>query len=286
VSEPARRLVVTIDELDALHQLAGGPPLPPDFQVVSPGARMTGRGPVGALGGVALETQVLDGLTGRGLVVGGGGEARPHPSLVADLAVLASPQLLVQVRGNAGGRGLRAVYAVAAALGVGLLRPTEGAGVEWSAYPAEALGAELARAVSALGVVPAERDVRPTGLLPLAALVELPIAAEIDVGPMSGEIAGEVAAELGVSGAQRELALRLAGEAVGVLEVTVAAPDRDGEAQLGRVVWVATRAGWVGLGPEPAAGPGRPVRLRPVVDTDIGGWLAPIIGQQLVGTSR
>jgi hypothetical protein len=283
-------LVLTIEELEELRQLAGGPPLPPDFQVAAPAAQMTRRGPVGALGGGAMETQVVDRLAARGLVLDTDGQPRPHRSLVADLAVLAAPELLVQVRGNANGRGLRAVYAVAGPLGVGLLRPTEGAGVEWSAYPAQTLGAELARCVSTLDVTPDGRGGRPSGLLPLAALVELPIAAEIGAGPLggatAGQIAEEVAAELGVSGEQRDLALRLAGQSTGVLEVTVAAPDHDGATQLGRVVWVATRNGWVGLAPEPGAGPGRPVRLTPVQDADLGSWLAPLIGQQMVGASR
>jgi hypothetical protein len=283
---PARRLVLTVEEFEALRLLAGGPPLPPDFQVLSQGAQMTGRGPVGALGGGALETQVVDRLAGRGLVVDTAAGLRPHPSLIADLAVLAGPQLLVQLRGDAGGRGLRAAYGVAGPLGAGLIRAAEGGGVEWSAYPAETLGAELARAVSALGVVADDRGGRPGGLLPLAALVELPLAAEIGAAGLGAEVADEVADELGVTGAQRELALRLAGRSTGVLEVTVAAPDRDGAARLGRVVWVATRAGWVGLAPEPAAGPGRPVRLTPVADADIGSWLAPLIGPQLTGASR
>jgi hypothetical protein len=286
--EPARRLVFAVDELAELRALAGGPPLPPDFEVTSPAARMRGRKPTGSLGGGAVESTVVDRLAARGLVVvAAGGGRQPHPSLLADLAVLAGPELLVRVRGNAGRRGLRAVYAVAGPLGVGLLRPTEGAGVEWSAYPAESLGAELARAVSALGVGPDRGGARPTGLVPLAALVELPIAADLGApgGELGAEIAAEVAAELGVSGAQRDLALRLAGQSTGVLEVTVTAPDPAGAGRSGRVVWVATPAGWVGLAPEPAAGPGRPVRLTPVEDTDIGGWLAPLVGQ-LVGAGR
>jgi hypothetical protein len=263
--------------------------LPADFQVEGRRPRLTDAGPVGAFGRVSAETTVFDRLVERGLMgAGPDGARRVHPALAADLAVLTAPELLVTTRAvlRPGGSGLRAAHAVTGSSGVGLLRAAAGAGVEWSRFPGGSLGAELVRAVSALGVSAADDGRgpvprRPAGVVPLAALVELPIAAQWAGGP----VVEEIAADLGVTPAQRELAVRLAAQAIGVLEVTVAVGGGRGP-ELGRLTWLPTRGGWVGLAPEPTAGPGRPVRLVPVDVDRLGGWLAPLVGQALVEAAR
>ena len=115
-------------------------------------------------------------------------------------------------------------------------------------------------------------------MVPLAALVDLPIAAELG----GDRVVDDAAAELSIDPVQRAVTLSLARQATGVLRVTVTAPGPGGSVQAGEVVWFATPHGWVGLAPEPQAGRGHLVRLTPTEAGDLAGWLAPLIAQALV----
>lgn len=284
-----RRLVLRLDELEALRRLAGGPRLPADFRVVAqeaaPAPEAAQQRP-----GEAAAPDPLPALIDRGLVSEDPAERGRyvvHPSLAADLAVLSAPEVLVETRvavGQGSARqALRAAHAVAGPLGASLVRASQGAGVELSVFPAERLGPEVGRVVPQAGG-PARRGPRLEGVVPLAALVELPIADGIG-GPA---VVAEIAADLQVTSQERELALSLAREAIGVLQATLTvAPRRDGGATwVGEVLWYATESGWIGLAPEPGDQGRTVVRLVPAEPAELSAWLAPLVGQALVEVTR
>jgi hypothetical protein len=281
-----RRLVLHIDDLETLRRLAGAPRLPADFRAVPrPDLAAQPSAPDDPGGAPAAgDTDRLPALVERGLVVEDPEQPDGwvvHPSIAADLAVLAAPELLLETRVAAGDDELRAAHAVAGPLGASLVRAEVGAGVELSVFPAQRLGREVARVVpvARTGSVPP-----PTGIVPLAALVELPIAAQLG-GP---EVVAEIAGALAISGDQRELALELARRATGVLQVLLTAPARspEGAAAVGEVLWYATDGGWVGLAPQPGDDGRAVARLRAVEPSALPGWLAPIVGQALLEVAR
>jgi hypothetical protein len=270
-----RRLVLRVDELELLRRLAGEPRLPADFRVV-PGQEQEQDG-------------ALASLAGRGLVTNDrarAGRFAVRPSLAADLAVLSAPEVLIETRAAVGQGAarlaLRAAHAVAGPLGASLVRADEGVGVELSVFPAECLGDEIRRVVPEAGGA-RRGGSRPAGVVPLAALVELPIADGIG-GPA---VVAEIAAELKVTSEERDLVLSLAREATGVLQATLTAPARaGGAAWVGEVLWYATDFGWIGLAPEPGAQGRTVARLVPVEPADLPAWLAPLVGQALVEARR
>jgi len=267
-----RRLVLALDELEALRRLAGDVRLPADFRVIG-----------------ELPSAVPATLAERGLVSGDPGALVVHASIVADLAVLSAPEVLVETVATVGQgsarQALRAVHALAGPLGASLVRAQEGAGVELSIFPAERVGREIARIVpqAARG---REGAWRPEGIVALAALVELPIAAKLG-GPA---VVAQVAQDLQVSEQQRELALALARESTGVLQATLTVRTNrsrpHAQAWVGEVLWYATDGGWVGLAPEPGADGRTVVRLVPAEPAELPVWLAPLVGQALVEAAR
>lgn len=267
-----RRLILALDELEALRRLAGDVRLPADFRVIG-----------------ELPAAVAATLAERGLVSGDPGALVVHPSIVADLAVLSAPEVLVETVATVGQgsarQALRAAHALAGPLGASLVRAEEGAGVELSIFPAERVGEEIARVVpqAARG---REGVWRPEGVVALAALVELPIAAQLG-GPA---VVAEVAQDIQVSEQERELALALAREATGVLQATLTVPARTDShppaAWVGAVLWYATDGGWVGLAPQPGPDGRTVARLVPAEPAELPTWLAPLLGQALVEAAR
>lgn len=291
-----RRLVLAAAELELLRRLSGDLPLPGDFAVGRPGDPphphpAAAGGPPGAPpgaqrgGGIGGRSAALAAaarsLAGRGVLAADpdsplGG--RPHPSVLANLAVLAEPEVLVETRVRVGAQTVRAAHAVAAGLGASLARVGEVGTVELSFFPAERLGLELVRAVPAAGS-PSRAGQRPAGLVPLDALAQLGLADQVG----GAEVVRQLAAELRLTAGEQAAAQTLTAQANGVLHCLVTAAPRPSRpaAAVGQVLWYATPGGWVGLAPEPTPGGRRTVRLSPVDPIDLGAWVAPLIAEAL-----
>lgn len=269
-----RRLVLAAAELELLRRVCGDLALPADFTVGQPD-----RAP-----GLGVESATLAAagrsLAGRGVLQSDsdsplGGE--PHPSVLANLRVLAAPEVLLETRVTADGHTIRAAHAVAGGLGASLARLGETATVELSIFPAERLGLELVRMVPATGSA-SRATQRPAGLLPLDAIAQVGLADEIG----GDEVVRQLAADLELTAAEQHLARALSTQAGGVLHCLVTAPPRPGRpARVGQVLWYATPGGWVGLDPEPGPDDRRLVRLRPADPIDLGAWLAPLVAGAL-----
>jgi hypothetical protein len=209
-----------------------------------------------------------------------------HPSVRANLAVLAAPELLIETRVQAemdgATRVIRAAHAVAGELGGCLVRVGDSAAVELSIFPAVGLGAKLLRLVPPVGH-PERADQRPSGVVPLAALTQLGVAERAGPGAVP-EVVAEVVADLRLGAGEQARARALLSQAHGVLQATVLVRPRvPGEpVAIGQVLWFATAGGWVGLAPEPGARGEASVRLRPAEPADLGGWLAPLVGQAIL----
>jgi hypothetical protein len=273
-----RRAVLTADELEVLRRLAGDLRLPADFDLVDRPDGQSGEPAVDrAVAAAAAERS----LTERGFLVAaegaGGAGAVVHPSVRANLAVFAAPELLVETRLRADVDGrphtARAAHAVAGGLGASLVRTNDVAAAELSIFSAEQLGAELLRVVPPVGR-PERAEARPTGLVPLAALTQLGLA---DRGGPA--LFDEIARDLRLDAAEISRARTLLDQARGVLQVTVLAPGQP--ARIAQVVWYATPGGWLGLAPEPGRDGTAAARLTPVQPEQLGVWLAPLVGEAI-----
>jgi hypothetical protein len=271
-----RRLVLAAAELELLRRLAGDLPLPSDFGVQADSGAGTGIGVESAALAAAARS-----LAERGVLqsdsdspLGG----TPHPSVVANLEVLARPEVLLETRVQVEPHPVRAAHAVSTGLGASLARLGDTAMVELSIFPAERLGLELVRMVPATGTE-SRAEARPTGLVPLDAIAQVGLADQIG----GEEVVRQLAAELRLTASEQQLARALAAQASGVLHCLVTAPAREpgGPGRVGQVLWYATPGGWVGLDPEPAPDGRRLVRLRPADPIDIGAWVAPLVAGAL-----
>lgn len=226
-------------------------------------------------------------LVDRGLLAGA--DRAVHPSVLANLAVWAAPDLLVRMEISVRGAGLRAVYAVRGQLGGSLLTLPDHR-VELSMFPAVRLGTELSRGVPEASQLPgggrigtalaagADRAAPVRGRLPLAALAEY--------GPASAYSSPRAAgAALGLSDEEVRLAGEVTARTLGVLRCLVTGGARASRAAGGmpvaEVVWLATDAGWVGLRPRPDGSGRQLVELVPVGADAIGAWLAPYLARIL-----
>jgi hypothetical protein len=218
-----------------------------------------------------------------------GGDPQPgpvHPSLAANVAVLARPDLLVRMDARLPGGGSRAVFAVAGPLGASLFALVGGA-VELSMFAAVSLGRELVRGVPEPPVhAPAtlvHQSLAPSSPPSLTgspwAGARMSRTALAEYGPARRLLgAGEAAATLGLDEAEADLVAELTDRTRGSLRVLVhAGRPRDGGVLVGRLVWVATDAGWVELEPSDVDS----VRLLPVVRELIGTRLAPFVAEIL-----
>ena len=275
-----RRVLLTADELDLLRRLAGDLRLPIDFRMEPPRPTPPGGWSFAGMVGSLRERGLLQsGPAGssdsEGMTI--------HASVRANLAVLAAAEALVETRLQAGvegatTQGVRAAHAVAGELGGSLVRLGEAAAVELSIFPAAGLGAELSRIVPRVG----GRDPSarwPTGIVPLAALTQLEPAER--AGPHMVE---QVVADLRLGAGELSRARALLARACGVLQATVLVRPRMAGAPVafGRVLWLATADGWLGLAPEPGPRGDVSVRLQPVEPEHLGAWLAPLVGQAIL----
>jgi hypothetical protein len=279
-----RRVLLTADELELLRRLAGLR-TPADFRIV-PRPEQAADGSWCDTLGEALASPV-NSLRERGLVrtapagPGHTGVHSIHPSVRANLAVLAAPEVLVETRVQADVNGrprvTRSAHAVVGVLGASLVRVDEAAVAELSIFPAERLGAELERLVPPVGR-PERSGERPAGLLPLAALEQLGVP-----GQAGAEVIAEVGAGLRLGAAELSRARALLAQARGVLRSTVLGlpPVAAEPVRFGQVLWFATAGGWVGLAPEPGRGGEAAVRLTPARPEDVDAWLAPLVGEAI-----
>ncbi|MFI7589846.1 hypothetical protein ACIB24_22475 [Spongisporangium articulatum] len=183
-------------------------------------------------------------LRASGVLVGPEAEPEVHPSVQADLAVLAAPQVLLRVDAQVPAGRRLAHVALAGELVVCLVRTDDAGGVELSLAPAVRLGSEIARLVP---VLESATEASGEQVVPLEALDE--------PGSLPYAVVGRL-----------------------LVDVLAAVPGPGGaEGLRGRVVWLATDAGWVGLRPRPDGTPRQPVALVPAKAADLPGWLAPLM---------
>lgn len=220
------------------------------------------------------------------------GGVRPVAAVAANLGVLAAPVVSLRVDVAVRGRTLRAVFTVRGALGASVVALADSA-VELSMFPAVTLGRELLRAVAdPADLLPDEARIRAalavmepggslTGRLPLAALRDVGEAAPFD-GARSTVPAGAA----GLTGAQADLAARVARQTSGTLRCLVTGRGQDGAVAAGQVVWLCTDDGWLGLRPDPDDTGRRMVTLEPVDRADLGVWVTPYVAAILDGAAR
>ncbi|GLZ37666.1 ESX secretion-associated protein EspG [Actinokineospora sp. NBRC 105648] len=206
-----------------------------------------------------------------------------HPSIAANLRVVAGPRLMVDTTATAGSRGSRSLHVVAGELGASLFLLPD-AGVELSLFAAVELGRELVRAVPAeeAGIGSAldgDDDQEPLrGVVPLAALHELGVADLLrEADP---EAPGYVLAELKLPKAEAELALDVVRRTDGVLRVLVTAVV-GGEVRNAQLTWLHSDTGWIGIQPAASGAGRRLVELVPVERADLGVWVAPYVAEAL-----
>ena len=271
----AHRLVVDAAEF-ALLSAASDVALPPGFLTEPAPDEAALRAAVSRLRERGVSTAAQD---------HGPLSVRPVESVAANLAVLAAPVLTVRIEVAVRGAGLRAVYAVAGALGASLLT-LAGGGVELSMFPAAALGRELLRAVPEPVSVSTEDGIGAAlggGVVaPLAGRVPLATLGEV-VEPHRTAREENAHALDGVESSAEELALaeRAREKTIGTLRALVTGRAPDGGVLVGQVVWLRTEGGWVGLRPDPDGTDRRMVTLVPVARESIGHWLAPFVAQLL-----
>ncbi|MDX6198845.1 MAG: hypothetical protein QOJ79_1996 [Actinomycetota bacterium] len=173
----SRRLVLPAGEVSALCARVGLPP-PPGFDAEASGIHTDGL------------------LLGHAV----------HPSVAAGLRATCSPRVGVLIRSTVG--DVAAALGVRADLGGSLVRAGD-SDVEVAAWPAERLGAELARVVPSLG-----RSSMPTMHVPIGALADQP---ELRAGVI-GSLHATVVAPPSVVGQVVWLATRTGWLAVEPLE--------------------------------------------------------------------
>lgn len=265
-----RRLVLSPAELELLRRRAGIT-LPPDFAV----GLVEGRGEREALGNAA------EALVARNVVrpdsSGDPLACEMSPSVLANLWVLAHPDLLLQTRARYGAISVRAAHAVAGPYGASLVRLDERA-VELAFFALRHLGRELVRVVPEIPTA-VERKARPDAVVRLEALEQMAPAFE------SGRqgLAARLAADLDLNPPEVEVLRALDQEIAGLLQCMVLGPPSapDDDVRVGQVLWFATADGWIGAAPEPGPQGERLIRLIAVERGDIGAWVAPMLGSVL-----
>ncbi|RLK60436.1 ESX secretion-associated protein EspG [Actinokineospora cianjurensis] len=207
-----------------------------------------------------------------------------HPSVAANIGVIAAPRVFLETTATAGARGSRSLHAVAGELGASLFLLPD-AGVELSLFAAVELGRELVRAVpseEAAGIgaaLDADDEVEPLhGVVPLAALHELGVADLLrEADP---DAPGYVLAELKLPKDEAEFALQVVRRTDGVLTCLVTGVV-DGSVRSARVYWLHSDTGWVGVQPAAHGGGRQLVELTPVGRDELGVWVTPYLAEAL-----
>jgi hypothetical protein len=201
------------------------------------------------------------------------------PSLAANLAVPARPELPVRVDADLTGGSSRAVFAVAGRLGASLFAVEDGA-VELSMFAATGLGPELIRAVPDPPSARIRASLAPDDPGPEWAGRRVSRTALAEYGPARRLLGpAEAAPALGLAAADAELVAELTDRTQGTLRALVHGRPHgpDHGVLVGQVVWVATDAGWFELAPSDVD----TVDVVPVTRERIGTRLAPMIAQVL-----
>jgi hypothetical protein len=247
-----RRLVLSVAELALIARHAGtGLPVP-----FTPARDL----PEGELAAAAAS------LAGRGVLTGG----QIHPSVLADLAILAAPAILVETQARLRDVVVIATHALGGFLGAGLVHLGAGR-VELSMFPTQGIGAELVRLVPEIvGTATA----RGTATVSVEALTALGAALEA-----GGEaVAWQLVREQGWPAQDVAVPAALGPRLPGSLRCLVTSQANGVRSPgLGQVVWFATAGGWLGLQPQPGATGTRSLRLVPVGRKDLAAWVAPMI---------
>ncbi|WP_091450210.1 ESX secretion-associated protein EspG [Actinokineospora iranica] len=223
------------------------------------------------------------GLFDKGVLRGSADLLTVHPSIEANLRVLAGPQIMIDTTATIGARGSRCVHAVAGRVGASLFALPDAA-VELSMFAAVDLGRELVRAVPAeeTGIGSAlddTDDAEPLrGRIPLAALHELGVADLLR--PADPQAPAHVLAELKLPPAEAEFAVAVVRRTDGVLRALVTALVGGG-VRTAQLTWLHSDTGWVGIRPAPTGADRKLVDLEPVDRTDLGVWLAPFVAEAL-----
>jgi hypothetical protein len=211
-----------------------------------------------------------DQLVERGVLRGDGELLTVHPSVAKNLRILAAPRIMLDTSATIGARGMHSVHVVAGPLGASLFALEDG--VELSLFGATDLGRELIRAV------PDDGPGTLSGRLPVAALHEVGVAA-LSRGS-DPEAVREVLGTLGLLPDEAALASAVADAGDGGLACVITAWVGDA-VRSGRVTWLHTDTGWVGVRPDPDSSGRRMVRLEPVAREDLGVWVAPYVAEAL-----
>jgi hypothetical protein len=219
-------------------------------------------------------------LVKRGVLRGDGDLLAVHPSVTINLQILSAPQIMLDTTATIGALGQHCLHAVSGALGASLFELDSG-GVELSLFAATDLGRELVRAVPsevdseilpALGTGAVAPELR--GRVPLDALHELGVAKLLQ-GADSGATT-EVLAELRLPPETARLAARITETTNGMLACLITGWV-DGAARSGRVAWLHSGKGWLGLRPDSD----RMVLVEPVAREDLGVWVTPFVAEAL-----
>jgi hypothetical protein len=259
-----RRLVLSAAELELITRHAGTG-LPAGFvpaedlsedQLVAAAASLAGRG-------VLTPDPSGDPLGGQ-----------VHPSVLADLVILAAPAILVETQARLRDVVVIATHALGGFLGASLVHLGAGR-VELSMFPPQGIGTELERLVPE---IPETAAARRTAIVSVDALTALGAALEAGGDAAASQLTREQGWPAEDLAATVALGPRLAGSLRCL--VTVRADGVRGPG-LAQVVWLATAEGWMGLQPEPGPPGTRSLRLVPVDRADLGAWVAPLFAEGL-----
>jgi hypothetical protein len=209
-----------------------------------------------------------------------------HPSVLANLKVLAEPQLVVRIELSIHNRGMLAVFAVQGPLGSSLVTLAARA-VELSMFPSILLSQEVVRIVPATPwqtpIHVKVQDAFAHGAEPPPLTGHLPLAVFAECGVAAGLDSSRVASDVALSDRQAALAAEVLARTIGALQCLVIGPAESGSQTMliGQVMWLATDSGWVGLRSRADGSAQQLVDLVTVTHDDIARWLAPYVARIL-----
>ncbi len=287
----ARRLALTLPELRAVAELAGGAPLPFDLEPTERAPSVTGSlsGRLGQSRGSvedsaysdALDTlhDPHDTLRRRGLVSDDGAD----PGLVGAVGLLATPRLALDIDVAAGATQVKAWHRQSGNA-VASLSTCDGIVFELAWFPVEQWTSELARVTA----VPEDLSLT-TSQVP--ALLDVPYALADTVGEalrsgrsdlvpvLMGQGEGAVLADGAELGAAESAAAVSAvhTESRGRLRILAAEVSERATASVGVVSWVLLKDGWHSL--TPRHDDGARVAVARVDPDDLATELAPVLAQ-------
>jgi hypothetical protein len=264
----AHRLVLSPTELELLRRRAGVT-LPPDF-AMCPGSEVTGREEREVLAAAAHALASRDAVRlnpSRDPLA-----CEVHPSVLANLGVLAHPELLLRTRARYGVVSVLSAHAVAGQYGASLVRLDEHL-VELSFFALRLFGRELVRVVPEIPTA-SEREPGSEALVRLEALEQ--VGPAFDSG--GEDLVWRLAVDLDLDPLEVAAVRALDQQVAGLLQCLVLAPPSSSgdDVRVGQVLWFATPDGWVGAAPEPGPQGERLVRLVSVRREDFSSWVAPL----------